>query len=122
MPNTTAIFKAKDSRKEPLPECHGGIGSVDWTEVVDKRDNQEICLNFVHDDILKPGVSVGIHEHTGDEEYYYIIDGSGIMTLDGEEYEVGPGDLTAVYPGGTHGLKNHTEGDLRILVISVACK
>ncbi len=44
----------------------------------------------------------------------------GIIILDGDEFEVGPGDITAVYPGGSHGLKNHTDGNLRVIVVSVS--
>ena len=40
------------------------------------------------------------------------------MTLDGERFEVEAGDITAVYPGGTHGLENNSDEDLRILVVS----
>ena len=45
------------------------------------RDLPERRLRFVHDDVLKPGVSIGTHTHSEDEEYYYIISGSGMMHL-----------------------------------------
>ena len=87
--------------------------------VLDPDDLKEKRLRFIHDDILPPGVTVGVHEHTGDEEYYYILSGEGVMILDGERIPVRPGDITAVYPGGSHGLENTGEGDLRMIVISV---
>jgi len=104
----------------PLSKCHNGVGDLQWTEVLNCSADENRKLNFFHDDILKPGVSIGIHHHENDEEYYYIISGRGIMTLDGEEFEVGPEDIAAVYPGGSHGLRNHTDYDLRIIVVSVS--
>ena len=105
--------------RQPLENCHDGKGALDWIVVLDGDDLKERGLNFVHDDILPPGASIGDHRHTGDEEYYYIVSGKGIMTLDQDRIEVAGGDITAVYPGGVHGLENTGNEDLRIIVISV---
>ena len=50
----------------------------------------------------------------------YIISGCGVMTLDGREHKVTTGDIAAVFPGGSHGLANHSDGDLRVIVVCVA--
>ena len=107
-------------KREPLPECHGGKGALDWTEVLAPEQLKGRGLRYVHDDILAPGVSIGVHPHHDDEEYYYIISGRGVMTLDGKEYEVKAGDITGIAPGGTHGLFNNSEDDLRILVVCIS--
>ena len=120
MESTTLIKKRRDMPRKPLPECHGGKGALDWIEVLGNEDTRGRHLRFVHDDILPPNTSIGVHRHKHDEEYYYIISGRGVMTLDGERFEVEAGDITAVYPGGTHGLENNTDKDLRILVVSVS--
>jgi oxalate decarboxylase/phosphoglucose isomerase-like protein (cupin superfamily) len=119
MTETTLIKRRSTMPRDPLPECHGGEGALDWTTVLDGRDLAGRRLNFIHDDVLAPGVTIGVHTHTDDEEYYYVVSGHGVMILDGERHEIGPGDITAVYPGGEHGLENSSEGDLRIIVISV---
>jgi mannose-6-phosphate isomerase-like protein (cupin superfamily) len=77
-------------------------------------------LRFLHDDVLPPGTSIGVHRHQDDEEYYYILEGQGIMTLNGQQLPVGPGDITAVFPGGEHGLENAGTSSLRVLVFSVS--
>lgn len=120
MKNHTFIKKAVDVRAAPLPECHGGRGEVQWKEVVDFSSEKERRLGFLHDDVLDPGVSIGVHPHDADEEYYYVLSGRGMMWLDGVEHEVGPGDLTAVFPGGSHGLRNHIDEPLRIIVFSIS--
>jgi len=54
--------------------------------------------NFMIYDI-PPGASEGVHLHNLSdpalgpyEEYYYIVEGAGIMTVDGEEFPVTAGD------------------------------
>jgi uncharacterized cupin superfamily protein len=118
MNKTTFLKKRNEMLCQPLENCHDGKGALDWVEVLDHNDLKERGLNFVHDDILPPGVSIGNHKHTRDEEYYYIVSGKGIMTLDDQRIEVSGGDMTAVYPGGMHGLENTGSEDLRIIVIS----
>ena len=89
-----------------------------WTDVgehlpADKK------LRWIHDHLLEPGVSIGLHEHVDDEEYYYVLAGSGTLIMDGEEHPVQAGDLAAVYPGGRHGIKNTSDQTMRLLVISI---
>jgi uncharacterized cupin superfamily protein len=122
MTMTTFLKKRANMPRRPLENCHDGKGAVDWIGVLDGEDLKQKGLNFVHDDILPPGVSIGNHRHTDDEEYYYIVSGMGTMTLDQERFEVAPGDITAVYPGGEHGLENTGDEDLRIIVVSVRGK
>jgi uncharacterized RmlC-like cupin family protein len=119
MTATTLIKRLQEMPREPLPRCHEGSGVLDWIRVLDGADTDGRGLNFIHDDILPPGASIGVHRHEDDEEYYYVLAGRGVMTLDGTEFEVAAGDITAVYPGGEHGLDNRADEALRIVVISV---
>ena len=66
------------------------------------------------EDVLGPGADIGRHTHGPDnEELYVIVSGKGFMVLDGEEFEVGPGDVILNRPGGTHGLKNIADAKWR---------
>lgn len=116
----TTFHKSSDKMiRKPLVNCHEGVGPLDWTNVVDGEDLPGKRLRFLHRNILHPGDSIGIHGHSVDEEYYYILSGEGTMTLDGKELRVGPGDLTGVFPGGSHGLRNTGEEQLHFIVFSV---
>ena len=42
-----------------------------------------------------------------------------MMHLDGTDHPVSAGDITAVYPGGTHGLINNGDEDLRVIVFCI---
>ena len=119
MNTTTFVKKQKEMRRQPLEQCHDGRGALDWTCILNGEELQGRGVNFIHDDVLPPGVSIGPHRHTGDEEYYYIISGRGLMTLNQERIEVAAGDITAVFPGGLHGLENTGDQDLRLIVISI---
>jgi glyoxylate utilization-related uncharacterized protein len=116
---TVLLKRRRDMPNHPLPACHGGNGSVDWVGVLDEKDLSNRRLRFVHDDILQPGVSVGLHEHIDDEEYYFIVSGRGTMTLNGDSVEVAAGDIAAVFPGGSHAVENTGSEPMRILVFSV---
>ena len=53
------------------------------------------------------------HEHT--DEFYYVIDGQGTMTLDGTEIELHKGVVVYV----PRGIKHKAVGDLTVLVVCV---
>ena len=42
------------------------------------------------------------------------------MVLDGERFEVRAGDITAVFPGRSHGLENNGPEELRVIVMSIS--
>jgi mannose-6-phosphate isomerase-like protein (cupin superfamily) len=64
---------------------------------------------------LKPGSGIGYHEQKEDE-IYYVLSGRGLMTIDGKEMEVGPGDAVLTRPGSSHGLKQVGSEDLVIMI------
>ncbi len=118
--DTTFLKKKEHMPSKQLDRCHNGNGAIHWIGVLDGEVPGGERLRFIHDDILPPGTSIGIHRHQHDQEYYYVVSGRGVMTLDGRTHEVTTGDITAVLPGGSHGLENRSNENLRILVISVA--
>lgn len=42
------------------------------------------------------------HYHKLSEEFYFILEGSGEMEIDGEKRSVGPGDAILIPPGAWH--------------------
>jgi mannose-6-phosphate isomerase-like protein (cupin superfamily) len=80
-------------------------------------DDFRSSLFFFNESSLQPGSSYGDHPHTGDEEVYFIVEGRGIMQVDGEEQEVGPGDAILTQPGSHHSLRNTGDGPLKVLVV-----
>ena len=64
---------------------------------------------------LKPGSGIGYHEQHEDE-IYYVLSGTGSMTIDGKTFDVGPGTAVLTRPGSSHGLKQTGTDDLVILI------
>lgn len=42
------------------------------------------------------------HYHRASEEFYFILEGSGTMEIDGSRRDVGPGDAILIPPGSRH--------------------
>jgi mannose-6-phosphate isomerase-like protein (cupin superfamily) len=53
------------------------------------------------------------HYHQLSEEFYYILEGTGIMEIDGQDREVRAGDAILIPSGKWHQITAHT--DLRFL-------
>lgn len=94
-------------------QCHGGQGILNCKSLLDECDSQQ--FQFMHFDDMKAGVSIGVHEHTSTEEIYYLMSGAGILTYDGVEYEMKPGDVSLCNIGHSHGFLA-TEDSVLIVV------
>ena len=64
---------------------------------------------------LKPGSAVGLHEQREDE-IYYVLSGTGTMTLDGKTVNVTPGTAVLTRTGSSHSLRQTGTDDLVILI------
>ncbi len=93
---------------------HGGAGDYFVRTLLD--DVPGSAFEYVRDLILYPGSSIGEHPHSGDDEIYFVISGSGVMVVDGKEQLVGPGSAVLTLSGSSHGLRNAGDEDLRIFV------
>ena len=71
--------------------------------------------SYVDHLLLPPGSSEGRHRHTGVEEIYFVLSGSGSMELDGERAPVEPGDAVAIAPGAWHQITATGSEPLRFL-------
>ncbi|MCI0360344.1 MAG: cupin domain-containing protein [Planctomycetaceae bacterium] len=64
---------------------------------------------------LPPGASTTPHYHPLTEEIYYILAGTGRMTIGEEKREVGPGDAIAIPPGAVHTITTTSSVPLKFL-------
>lgn len=98
--------------------AHGAVRAISAARVLERARGS---LRFIDLAVLEPGTDIALHTHAADdEELYVVVSGRGVMTLDGEEFEVGPGHVVLNRPGGTHGLRNAGDEPLRIVVVEVA--
>ncbi len=56
-----------------------------------------------------------LHYHKRATELYYVLEGSGVVLLDGEEHPVRKGSIVHIPPGVVHGAR----GRMRVLVVGI---
>jgi mannose-6-phosphate isomerase-like protein (cupin superfamily) len=70
-------------------------------EVIELFSTSEWELVFAR---LAPGASIPSHRHEAEEEAYFIIEGSGTVTLAGRPTRVEPGTFVSIPPGTEHSI------------------
>lgn len=98
--------------------AHGGNGHIRSTRAF-SSDEFESLWHFVDYAIIPPGSSIGEHRHGNNEEMYFILEGRATMRINGQDFEVKPGDLILNRSGWKHGLRNESSIEVRILVVEV---
>ncbi len=79
------------------------------------RTNSTVRNQSLAEATIPPGMTTEEHCHRQAEEIYYVLRGGGIMTLAGEQREIGPGDGILIPPGSRHMLRNTRQEPLVIL-------
>ncbi len=70
--------------------------------------------------VIPTGTSVGYHRHNTLEESYYILSGSGMITVNDKTWVVDKGDAIPCTLGDSHGIYNNTGEDLELFVMQVS--
>lgn len=94
---------------------HGGQGLVHGSKLFGSQDF-ETPLKFLHYTVIPPGSSIGYHGHREDEEIYIILEGSGVMTVNGKTIRVEAGDITLNKPWWKHGLVNDGDQPIKAVI------
>lgn len=119
---TTQFVNNQDLEFMTWENCHDGVGPFQIRDIiggVPEEDRQKGFLKFLHDDVIPPKSTFGLHRHEGapQEEWYYCLSGEGVMLLGDAEIPMHPGDISVCRTGGSHGIRNDSDEDLHILVI-----
>lgn len=109
------IVKNVNDVKEEL--VHSGTCT---SKSIFKKEFQSPTLFFC-ETYVEPKVELEPHTHTEREEVYYILEGKGLMKVNSDEREVGPGDTILILKGSTHSIKNIGSVRLRIVVFATRC-
>jgi quercetin dioxygenase-like cupin family protein len=76
-------------------------------------------LDIAEHVVFLNGASCGLHQHTRNEEIYYVLGGAGVVDMDGRRLDVHSGDLIITPLGSTHRVGARDGTDLAILVVEV---
>lgn len=66
---------------------------------------------------FEPGQAHALHAHHGMDKLYYVVEGTRLFLLEGDEKPMRAGDLLVAPDGVPHGVRNN--GDGRLLVLAV---
>lgn len=109
------IIVADTGAPSEVVGVHGGRGILRWKRFVTGLMLHADWDSFEHCRV-EPGGVVGDHVHSRTEEIYFIVRGSGVMSYDGEHFEIRPGDLIMTPLNGRHGIANTGEDTLEFIV------
>ena len=70
----------------------------------------------------QPMAYVEVHEHQIQEQVYHILDGEGLMEVDGKKTLVRKHDVIFIPPRVPHGIENTGLGDLTFIVATTPAK
>jgi mannose-6-phosphate isomerase-like protein (cupin superfamily) len=66
-----------------------------------------------------PGDGPPVHEHTAEDDSFYVLEGEVTFLVDGEELVAGPGTFVLVPPGVPHTFANRSGTDARFVNVHV---
>lgn len=81
------------------------------------RTTSPVTQCSLAEETLPPGKSVTPHHHQVLEEIYYILSGSGVMTIGDESQAVSAGDAIYIPKHHQHTLTNTGDEDMTILLV-----
>ncbi|HOD41688.1 MAG TPA: cupin domain-containing protein [Candidatus Wallbacteria bacterium] len=98
----------------------GGEGEVVARYYLNENSSR-LRFNSLNLNEMESGATIAEHKHTGEDEFYFITEGRGTAILNGESFEVGPGDGYMCHSGSTHGILNNITGQ-KLKFISIFFK
>ena len=102
--NPTPLIRHED-------ECPSERSTCGWRHLLISRQDHEVAA-WVHAVDIDGAQE---HYHRQATELYYVLDGDGTVTLDGETHAVRTGSLVHIPPGVVHG----AQGRMRVLVVGI---
>jgi mannose-6-phosphate isomerase-like protein (cupin superfamily) len=104
MPNPAPFLRRDPAEIQPWAETCGQIRCL-----VEQRDGAAGEVHHVEITDAK------LHYHERTDEFYYVIDGQGTMTLDDEEIELHKGVVVYI----PRGVRHKARGKLTVLTICI---
>ncbi len=110
------IRKWNEMEKEVRHEMRGGKGDVTLLHAFKSNEITAPC-RVCSTLILEPGCSIGTHQHNGEDEIYYILSGTGLLSDGKEETVVTTGDAVLTGNGESHSIENIGNDTLKIFAV-----
>lgn len=105
------VRRKEHRRSQEVPHMRDGKGVILLDHLLEPDDFAPQGRLFAVN-TLRPGCSIGEHQHVGDFEVYFITAGQGLYNDNGTMMPVAAGDVCIVEDGGTHSIENKGDTDL----------
>jgi len=112
------ILRGSDMKVTVNNEFLGGKGTLTNTTFLNNEDACGAGRLFVKS-MLTPGSSIGCHTHKGDFENYYILSGKALVSDNGEEFVLEPGDSILCRNGQSHSIENVGDTNLEYIALII---
>jgi quercetin dioxygenase-like cupin family protein len=76
----------------------------------DATPTRELTTGFA---VVPVGGWLGLHRHTASETYF-VLQGEGVLTLEGQEHALHRGSTVLIPGDAEHGVRNTGDGELRV--------
>lgn len=93
-----------------------GRGEIEITHVL-KNDDLGKNTRLYAEIRIKPGDSIGNHQHLDETEIFYFLQGHGMVWDNEKEIAVGPGDVMVTPDKSFHSVKNTGTEDLLLMAL-----
>jgi quercetin dioxygenase-like cupin family protein len=93
-------------------------GNVHWKTLISAGLTRSASLTLGVA-LLPPGETLRAHRHE-QAEAYLVLDGTGIVTIDGSAHAVGPGAGVFIAGNAVHSVESTGETDLRVAYVLAA--
>ena len=111
------VIKSSEHIYEEKPAPFGGTGTVKFKRIINTPEELYGKGRVFSVATLEKGGEFGIHQHSGEEEFYCILSGKGEYYDNGTYVEVEAGDTTVCKSGESHGIKNIGDEELVYLAL-----
>lgn len=92
----------------------------DKSEIIEifHPNNSEIKNQSLALAVVAPQKRTKLHHHKNSEEVYFVLEGDGIIYLDGKEFKAEKNNAVLIKTGLKHNIKNTGSKELKFLCIS----
>lgn len=103
--------------EEPWQQFPGHFGGALSKALVHPQTTGSRLIDY-RISTYQPMAHVELHSHEVQEQVYHVLEGEGLMDIDGERRVVGRGDVIFLVPGSRHAIQNTGLGDLTFIVVT----
>jgi len=69
---------------------------------------------------LSPGQEQHLHDHAGQDKFYFVVEGEGRFVVGAETRTAGPGHAVWAPAGVPHGVRNDSGSERLVLLVGIA--